>query len=374
MNLFKKYYILAENQEIINEDIYGNKAIIYHRTKSQDFIKGFYTKGYKPKTGFYGNAFYGTYDLESQLREAMIGQYGKILVKFYILSLDRFFFFDYEEFIKSPVGKKLNSSKKTFIQDQLNYFYINDINIEDFLISLKKELPQYSSEIARKFYEKTNISRLVDGIVFTGYRDGKVLACYNLDLISPLSYSDDEGKTWQKIEKDPQHLKKLLSQKTDERREIRKVEKDHWIYKAKISKDAKYDIDPNNGNVTWYSGTWYDGVWKDGLWKKGTWKGGTWENGEWNKGTWEGGTWENGEWADGTWKDGIWKSGIWVNGTWKKGIWEIGHIYDRFHQGNFKEEWPTFYKKQFRTSPISPKEYFKGKTIRVPVWIQGLLP
>jgi len=107
----------------------------------------------------------------------------------------------------------------------------------------------------------------------------------------------------------------------------------HWIHKAEISRDARFEIDKTN-QVIWYKGTWVDGVWErgtwingiwfDGYWAKGAWKNGIWRGGTWEKGTWEDGTWEKGIWYGGTWKDGIWEHGTWKDGTWKYGTWKNG--------------------------------------------------
>jgi len=141
----------------------------------------------------------------------------------------------------------------------------------------------------------------------------------------------------------------------------------HWVHKAEISKDAKFEIDKTN-QVIWYKGVWIDGlwergtwkdgtweygIWKDGIWEKGIWKDGiwedgtwkfgtwvygiwidgTWENGTWKKGTWEDGVWETGTWAKGTWEDGIWKDGVWKDGTWESGTWEYGTWKDGIWEG-----------------------------------------
>jgi len=97
----------------------------------------------------------------------------------------------------------------------------------------------------------------------------------------------------------------------------------HWIYKVKISKDARFEIDKTN-RVFWYEGTWIDEVWESGTWKDGTWLDGYWTDGTWENGTWENGTWEYGIWENGVWKDGIWKDGTWLKGVWKEGIWKNG--------------------------------------------------
>lgn len=357
MNLFKRYYLIAENKEPLLEDIYSGKAIVYHRTNQTDLIKLIFKEGYKPKpTSNYGMGMYATYDLKTQKNSdfGMKYMYGPIIVKIMINSIDNFLILDYSEFIKTNLFKKLKSTKKTFIIDQLKYFNFDFIQpVEDFQYTKTK----YSSEIFDKisfyFGGEFKIKRFIDGVFFTSEDEGKNVVSYNTNIIIPLSFSLDEGKTWIKEKKDKNYLKKVFSQYTDDIKI--KYKKDskikHWIKDAKISDDAKfevndlenYDIKYNNKiywiNGTWYEGTWYDGYWQDGTWKKGTWKTGTWNKGLWEFGTWEhgnflGGVWLDGTWKDGEWKgvnklkdiwkDGIWEKGIWWNGTWEKGTWKKG--------------------------------------------------
>lgn len=196
-------------QRIFNEDIYGNKAVVYHRTEVEDLINKIYTSGFKVGNGdLHGKAFYGTYDLKSQQTERMKDMYGDIIVKFIINSLNKFFFFDFEEFVKSPIYKKLKSTKETFIQDQIQYYGINyDVN------SLQNLHYEYSVDVATELYDLSfNLIRKVDGLIFTHKRNGKTIACYNTNLLIPVSVSTDEGKTFQKYDnKSKEYLQKVFA-------------------------------------------------------------------------------------------------------------------------------------------------------------------
>jgi hypothetical protein len=333
----EKYMIKFTNnlKQILLEDIYGNKAIVYHRTNVKNLIDKIYDKGFKPSEGgLYGSGFYSTYKLESQISKSMAINYGPIIIKFAVLSLDNFLFLDYDEFIKSPVFKKINSSKNTFVQDQLEYFGFNKLK----KIELKNEY-DYSSDIIKFIYDrfKTVINKLIDGVVFTGRNDGKVLLSYNLDLLVPLSFTTNDGKDWKKTNKEnTKYLQKVFSRKEKiiGGKKVKEIQKNHWIYKADISLDSKYDTNFYTNNIfNWFDGTWHDGTWEDGTWEKGTWEKGTWEKGYWYNGDWEDGTWKNGYWGYGTWYKGkflggIWETGDWWNGTWKGKFWRGGNWLD----------------------------------------------
>ena len=309
---------------LFKEAIYGNNAIVYHRTSTPDLINKVYTSGFKTGGGdTYGKGFYSTYDLKSQQREEM-KQYGDIIVKFQI-SLQRFFFFDFEEFKKSPtytnLSKKIDAKKITtsnFINLQLQFFGIKDIEY-------KHKRVKFSSEIAIWMWKE--IKNKIDGIIFTGSRDGKVLVCYDINRIIPLAFSIDNGKTFEKVT--PQNLKyikKVHSSKDFSNKEKIKYTLPDWVVKS--GNEPRFFEYDDEGNF---------------VWEKGFWKSGTWEKGIWKFGIWETGIWKFGTWGSGIWQDGTWKSGIWESGTWETGL-----IYDPELKKNVK-------------SDVSPKEYFKGK-------------
>jgi hypothetical protein len=337
MNLFENL------QEILFEEVYGNKAVVYHRTKLENLINKIYTKGFKPGNGdFYGKGFYATQDLKSQLRSTMKRKYGPMIIKFIVNSLNKFLYFDYEEFIKSPVSKKISFDKNNFIINQLKYYgfdKIKPINDSDLILKDGED----SSNIAQRVFNRYKMMpKLIDGIVFSGKSDGKVLVSYNTSLIIPISYTLDENKTWQKIKNNEYH-QKVFDQNTTfyGPKTLNQLIKNHWITKAKISEDSKFEFDVPEHKFIWYSGTWKDGIWEHGIWKRGTWEKGTWEDGTWEEGTWKKGTWESGVWRNGTWESGTWESGVWRGGIWLGGIWEGGYdIYKTFHpEGDSPDKW-----------------------------------
>ena len=359
----------------LEEAIYGNNAIVYHRTTISDLINKVYTSGFKPGEGdMYGKGFYSTYELSSQQKSVM-KQYGNTIVKFQI-TLQRFFFFDFDEFQKSPtytdLSKKIDAEKITksnFINLQLQFFGMNDIEY-------KHKSEKYSSEIASRLWKK--LIGKVDGIVFTGKRDGKVLVCYDSNRIVPLSFSTDNGKTFEKvIPQNLEYIKKVQSSKDFSTKEGSLPK---WVV-ASGNKPKSFEYDTDEDGFTgetkmlfvWNKGIWERGIWKDGVWNDGTWKNGDWERGTWNGGTWENGTWENGDWKDGTWKNGTWKIGEWDNGTWENGTWIAGYWNngvweDGLWRGGFwyRGTWKSgsIYDpklKKYVKSTVSPKEYFAGK-------------
>jgi hypothetical protein len=196
---------------IIKEAIYGNMATVFHRTKISDLVNKVFDSGFKPGDGdMYGRGFYSTYELESQLSANMEKTYGPIIVKFTV-PISTFFIFDYEEFKKSPNFKKLNSpSKNEFLKTQFEFF---KMDYSDFDFS-KTHYSKFTSDTALWCSKNIeNFQRLCEGIIFTGSRDGKVLVSYNTKLIFPLSYSTNDGKTWEKVEKNLDYLKKVAKVK-----------------------------------------------------------------------------------------------------------------------------------------------------------------
>ena len=195
MAKLQRYKRQIFEEHYMTENIYGNNAIVYHRTRTSDLINGVYTEGFKPGDGdMYGKGFYSTYDLKSQLGEGMRVTYGDVIVKFQV-TIKNFFVFNYEEFVKTPNYKKLKSSKENFISDQIDYFKIN----YDKKYLGKYKDSKYSSELALNMYENSNLGKVVDGIIFTGSRDGNVLVCYVPKIVIPTSFSLDEGKTFEKV-------------------------------------------------------------------------------------------------------------------------------------------------------------------------------
>jgi hypothetical protein len=192
---------------VLNETIYGENAIVFHRTNVSDLVNKVYTTGFHPGGGdVYGRGFYSTYDLKSQLRASMKSYYGNVIVKF-SCPTSNFFFFDWNEFEKKELCKTLKCTENDFIKKQLDYFELKyDAS----------KLPEsgLSSDIAMHFVNTIeNFTKKVDGIVFNGSRDGQVLVSYDLTRIVPLSFSTDEGETWTKVDKNLAYIKRSFNTK-----------------------------------------------------------------------------------------------------------------------------------------------------------------
>lgn len=227
------------------EKIYGNLASVYHRTSFSDLVNAVYTSGFKPGEGdMYGKGFYGTYDLESQMGTDMLATYGNIIVKFSV-SIENFIVFDYTEFVKSPNFKELkrkgyDCSNYSFIYDQLDFF---DMDYGE--LDVERRRPGFSSEIALWCYKNiSQFNKKCEGIIFTGSRDGRVLVSYNTNLIFPLSYSLDDGDTWESVEKNKDYLNKLVNIKTSRflPNLLKERPEEYGITKYKYSNDGELDV------------------------------------------------------------------------------------------------------------------------------------
>lgn len=209
----------------LKETIYGNKAIVFHRSQAIDLIDSIKSEGFLPGSGaMYGKGFYATYELESQLEPGMRDSYGDHVYKFAV-DISKYFFFDYEEFEKTPQYREWDKSHTNnpltvanFIELQLRWYHIIDLKMEkeleynkdlsntDIKIKYEKLLKEitktlntslmkgkYSSDAAKIFtdtFRYYNLEKNIRGIVFTGRSDGKVLVAYDTKTITPLSKVD----------------------------------------------------------------------------------------------------------------------------------------------------------------------------------------
>ena len=328
--------------QLLQEEIYGNMATVYHRTRYEDLVNAVYTEGFKPGDGdFYGKAFYATYTLASQ-EEKKMKRYGDTVVKFAV-PLNNFFFFDWSEYRKTQLAKELESSPISFIKDQVKHYGLSYPADKDEWAEFNSIRFRTSSKMAMRFCEYSNIQRKVNGLVLIGENDGMVLVCYKTSIIIPLAQKKDGESTFTKVEKNKEHFKKATAAKyTDEKKKVHKYNEFAWVVNAP-KKDAKYKI----GRAKEFR----DPVL---IWKSGTWAGGNWKNG-----IFEGGVFLTGKWEYGIFRGGTWKMGRWEGGKWEGGVWEKGLIYDPQRLGNYKDDW-EWYADQWVVSPISPKEYWKG--------------
>ena len=375
--------VMDRTLNLLQEEIYGNMATVYHRTGHKDLINAVYDGGFQPGDGaYYGRGFYSTYKLSSQERDGM-KRYGDLVVKFAV-PLTGFFFLDWSEFKKMELCKKLKSTEETYLEDQIKHYKIRNVTDEFDVEEAKRsiKMQRKTSSVAKWLHTYTDINMKVSGLVFTGDIDGKVLLSYETNIVIPLSYRKDGEETFTKVPRDKKYFKKALTAKNNIETSVGNREVVDWIRKADV-RSSSYTIRKVDNTVIWKGGVWNKGTWKGGEWEGGIWRDGTWEkgnfrNGEWRDGTWKGGffdqsswrdgIWENGtfgfsHWTTGTWKDGefqgSWHGGKWIDGTWKGQYWGGGWIYDPEKKGNFEKKWE--WKDGFVNSWRDPAMYWKGK-------------
>ena len=261
MNEIKKYSEYKSN--LILEEIYGYNAIVYHRTDVKDIVQKIYTTGFRPGNGdLYGNAFYATYDLESQMNKRMFEEYGDIIVKF-SCNVNGFLILDYDIFIKTELHKKLKTNNQDYVWKQLDYYGLKyDIDdVQDKLIH-----DDYTSELAIYCFRYIkDITYFIKGIIFTGKTDGRILISYDMNNIIPISYAIDNIKNynkdgnfkkvtlkWSKTDKNEEYIKYLKTIfKSNNSKFIpikNKLDK-LGIKNYTIRKDGKIDVD---GDVRFY--------------------------------------------------------------------------------------------------------------------------
>lgn len=232
------------------EKIYGNMAVVYHRTRASDLINHVYTSGFKPGTGdMYGKGFYSTYDLKSQDDPRMAATYGDIVVKFAV-PIQNFMFFDFDQFVKSPQYKQIDFSEPdseynvqpydNFIKKQMDYFGIPSDT--EFYLRMEdghNHRGGATSRLAQQLLSEVKLWRYVDGIVFTGNLDGKVLVSYNTDIIMPLSYRIDGEQEFHKVERNYTYLKKWSQAKFAVRDAVKETNLDDILMAIKNGKSDK---------------------------------------------------------------------------------------------------------------------------------------
>jgi hypothetical protein len=172
--------------EIIFEEVFGNLAIGYHRTNSLDNINEIVVSGFIAGKGdTYGPGVYMTYDLQSQLNSYMISNYGEYIIKNKV-NLNNYLIFD-ENVARTVYGKDWQ------IEKQLNKFgfkpeQIKAITYDKITNTSGTEIENAPTSLyAHRVYQFKN--KNINGLIFTGRADGKVIVSYNISSIKPYQYA-----------------------------------------------------------------------------------------------------------------------------------------------------------------------------------------
>jgi hypothetical protein len=184
-------------KDILQEIIYGNQAIVYHRSQADDLAKRIYDTGFIPGEGLsLGKGMYSVLNLEDTDTETGMGSmYGNTIVKFSV-DLTGFFFFDWDEFIKTPLYKQkiARSTKETFIQDQIQYY---NIVMTKELSSFDKKV---SNELETYILKNSDLTDKVSGIVYDNRPySGPHLCCYDTKRLRPLAFKKDGEAVFTKV-------------------------------------------------------------------------------------------------------------------------------------------------------------------------------
>lgn len=336
---------------MLREKIYGNYAVVYHRTKYKDLAKAILASGYNPGRGaMYGRGFYATYEEYSQDNERMKSVYGPYVLKAAV-PLDGFLILDWEVFRNHPLQKTLQADETDYIVKQLDHYGIQS----SFPGLNNYGAARTTSNLAAALTKSPTFPKKVRGIVFTGHLDGRVLLAYHPSTIIPLGMKKDGEEEYTRVEASAEYRQNVRKARTSDP-DPHPYKIPSWLEKAEKS-DWKAVIRDEN-RIVWKSGIWHQGIWKGDTWVSGTWESGSfsdgkWLNGHWLSGRWSGDVWEDGVWEEGIWergtfKGGTWKSGLWVSGVWKGGTWITGKIYN-----------PETMK--LESSDVNPKEFFRRK-------------
>ncbi len=223
-----------EEVEIILEEIYGNAGIVYHRgneNKLSRLLEKNYVNYNKVDFDNWDKALYTTYDLKSQIKNSsqnMKAVYGKYIIKLYVKGIRNFWFCDYKTY------SLYNScTLENWKQQQFNKFKIPK-EFQSVLMGSDKNETAHHSVISRFFEKQKYLATRVKGIEYNSSADGHCLLIYDWSTAVPISYSEDEGKSWKKIEKN-----KTLFQKN-------KLKNNDYIefYKEKVvSQNSKPKIE-----------------------------------------------------------------------------------------------------------------------------------
>lgn len=158
---------------IINEEVYGNIATVYHRSQTPpDIFKEILEKNeWKSGIGagnMYGPGLYTVFTKSSNNRS-----YGKYLYKMHVKGIKNFFIF-LPEIYNKVWGT--NKSYDEMIAEQNKRFKSNFYSYKDFIHSFSKE----HSKVA--------------GIIFHGNHDGDVCIIFEPKNVIPISY-EKEGRS-----------------------------------------------------------------------------------------------------------------------------------------------------------------------------------
>lgn len=186
-----------EAKRVLNESIDSGSFILYHRTRNNplDFNKGFKVSKYGGK---YGSGLYAFYNLSNATDDYRALDYGDYIIEINVQNNGKFLFLD-PKLLKKVYGRNISlieQLKKVF-GGKFTHFYKENKQIIDNLNELNLEEGENSSNILGALvFRCKGFFQGCDGAAVVDDRLDEMFILYETDLMNPLRYSKDEGKTW----------------------------------------------------------------------------------------------------------------------------------------------------------------------------------
>ncbi len=190
-------------ESLINEEIIGNTAIVYHRgdkNKLDYLLKQTYSNNSHIDFRKYNKALYTTTSMAAQLNQAgnlnnMKSTYGNFIIKLAFKGVSNCWFCSYDEYKKYNNCTIDNWKEQQFRKFNIGKEYWN------LLAGSDKNFTSNHTNVS-KFFEASNLlGTRVKGIQYNGKYDGDCLLIYDWSTAVPLAITNNEGKTWKKIDK-----------------------------------------------------------------------------------------------------------------------------------------------------------------------------
>lgn len=200
----------TRNQNDIKKFNRKDRLTVFHRTEDAN-LSLIGRDGFRSGSGnAWGDGIYTCYDLISTTKKnpyndghERVGTYGPTIIENEVLSLKDFIIFDYDV-AKQYYGKdySIKTQIKNIVPNEVYEIRLPQIEEAHNICLAHRDFPLknlYTTDAVRIIYKINEIMDHVRGIVFTGAFDGKVLISYDRENLVPIKYSNNDGKTWDKI-------------------------------------------------------------------------------------------------------------------------------------------------------------------------------
>ena len=236
-------------ESLINEEIIGNMAIVYHRgdkNKLGRLIKQTYSNNSHIDFHKYNKALYTTTSMAAQLNQTgnlndMKSTYGDFIIKLAFKGISNCWFCSYDEYKKYN-----NCTIDNWKEQQFKKFNI-DKEYWNLLAGRDKNFTANHTNVS-KFFETYNLlGTRIKGIQYNGKYDGDCLLIYDWSTAVPLAITNNEGKTWEKIDKNGTAFQRNNFKNNDYIDTNKKI-------KYEFKSNEKGNVDCRNNNLTTLKG------------------------------------------------------------------------------------------------------------------------